>query len=234
VNYRDVPDPPRGDTPPGDSGKRAERVVRLAVVAEVRLYRMGLTSVLSRCPEFDLVGSAGSLDETLDLLHRKAPDVIVLDMGATKSHDIVREIRCTAPEVEVVAYAVEESEQHILACARAGVSAFVPREGSERDLVEVIRALSRGELSCSGRSAAILFAQLQQMADREPTSPDLSVLTLREREVLGCIDRGMANKEIARELGIEVATVKNHVHKILDKLRVPSRARAAALLRDSA
>lgn len=234
MNHREIPDPPRGDVAPGDQGKRTERVFRLAVVAEVRLYRVGLTSILSRCTEFELVGSAGSLDETLDLLHRKAPDVIVLDMGTTNSHDIVREIRHTAPDVEVVAYAVEESEQHILACARARVSAFVPREGSERDLVDVIRALSRGELSCSGRSAAILFSQLQQMADRERTTPNLSVLTLREREVLDCIDRGMANKEIARELGIEVATVKNHVHKILDKLRVPSRARAAALLRDSA
>jgi len=230
----DIPDAPRGKPNPDDQAESLERAVKLAVVAGVRLYRLGLTSILSRCAEFDLVWSARSLEETLDRLNQTTPEVIVLDMGTTDSRDIVREIRLTAPEVDVVAYAVEESEQHILACARARVSAFVPQESSEDDLIEVIRALSKGELSCSGRSAAILFSQLQQMADPERNVPDLSALTMREREVLGCIDRGMANKEIARELGIEVATVKNHVHKILHKLRVPTRARAASLLRDSA
>jgi len=232
--YQEPPSAPYKSNGGDLRNRGSDQAVRLIVVAGVQLYREGLASILDRCPEVKLVGTASTIEEILGLLDTRSPEVVVLDMGTTGSHAIVRGIRDAAPNVDVVAYAVEESEQHILACARSKVSAFIPQQGSERDLIEVIRALARDELPCSGRTAAILYNQLQHLASRAADGPDLGRLTIREREVLNCIDHGQTNKEIALELCIEVATVKNHVHKILDKLQVSSRARAAAMLRHSA
>lgn len=221
------------DDPSASAGRATPGPIHILVVSGVRLYREGLASVLRNYEDVETVDTASTLEGSLDYVKDRSPACVVVDMGTHGSHEIVRGIRRQAPDLSIVAFAVKESDQHILACARARVSAFVPSEGTEHDLIEVIRGLARGELICSGRTAAILYRQLQSMAALTEKRPDLSVLTLREREVMEGIARGETNKEIAGSLGIEVATVKNHVHSILEKLRVPSRTRAAALLERS-
>jgi DNA-binding NarL/FixJ family response regulator len=132
----------------------------------------------------------------------------------------------------VVAFAVaEENEEEILACAEAGVAGFVPRDASVEGLKSVLQAATEGHVLCSPRVTAVIVRRVAGLANsRFPDAGQFS-LTRRESEIVGLIDAGLSNKEIAAQLNIETATVKNHVHSLLEKLRVRRRAEAAAIVR---
>ena len=118
-----------------------------------------------------------------------------------------------------------------MACAEAGVAGFVTRDQSLADAVGVVESVTCGESACSPRTAAALLRRVAVLSgQRKPPEPPVG-LTLRERQIAGLIARGRSNKEIARELSIEVSTVKNHVHHMLEKLGVAGRAEAAARVR---
>jgi two-component system nitrate/nitrite response regulator NarL len=128
-----------------------------------------------------------------------------------------------------LAFAVEEVTSEILHCAEAGAAGYVTEDASIDDLVAAIESIAREELLCSPRIAAKLFGRLSESADRRATDPyQLRTLTSRERQVFDCIRLGHSNKEIARKLNIAEPTVKNHVHRLLEKLEVATRAQAAA------
>jgi two-component system, NarL family, nitrate/nitrite response regulator NarL len=214
-------------TPAHANGK-----ISLLVVADVRLHREGLSSTLDRRQNLTVVGRAADRDAALKLLGWTCPDVVVLEMATRDSLEIVRAIGHEAPSVKIVAFAVEELDSEILACADAGVAGWVPRAGSVDDLVAAIESADREELLCSPRMAAKLFRRLASFSRVVPKPQRNSPLTRREREIFALIERGLSNKEIARHLNIEVATVKNHVHSILGKLQVTTRGEAAAIHRD--
>jgi DNA-binding NarL/FixJ family response regulator len=206
-------------------------LINVVVVAEVRLYREGLVGSLACREGLRVVGSAADRHHAVDLVSAVQPDVIVLDMATRDSLEIVSEIRAAAPNINILAFAVEESERGIFACAQAGVAGYVTCEGSMDDLVATIARCTRGELVCSPRITAMLFRRLGSLASGPEKRAEGTVLTAREAQIVGLIDGGLSNKEIAGRLGIEVATVKNHVHNILEKLSVTTRAEAAARLR---
>jgi two-component system, NarL family, nitrate/nitrite response regulator NarL len=205
--------------------------VRVLVVAGVRLYREGLAANLGAREELSVVGSAASGDTARELVASLKPDVIVLDMGLSAALNVVRAIRGDAPTVKIIAFAVEDLDFEVIACAEAGVSGYVPCEASIDDLVEAIKNLTRGEVYCPPRVAASLFQHVASLASvvRHPSGN--RSLTRREREVVALIDAGLSNKEIALRLHIEVSTVKNHVHNLLEKVQATSRTQAAARLR---
>jgi DNA-binding NarL/FixJ family response regulator len=136
------------------------------------------------------------------------------------------------PEVKVVAFAVPETESDIIACAEAGVAACVTREASFGELVATIERVGSGESLCSPQVAAVLLRRVATLAAARSVEP-ASALTGREREILDLIDEGLSNKQIAQRLCIELPTVKNHVHNLLEKLDVQSRYEAAALMRNN-
>ena len=130
-----------------------------------------------------------------------------------------------------MALGVSEAEDDILECAEAGIAAYVLREGSIEDLVETLEATVRGELCCTPKVAATLMRRLAALAATQPSALDATHLTSRELGILRLIERGLSNKEIAGRLFIEVSTVKNHVHHVLEKLQVRTRGEAAARYR---
>ncbi|MEP6762807.1 MAG: response regulator transcription factor [Gemmatimonadaceae bacterium] len=204
--------------------------VRIMVVSDVRLYREGLASSLCQIDGFNVVCTARYADEAARLAACR-PDVLVLDMGARGSVDVIRRVASSDSGTRTVAFAVEETERGIVTCAEAGAAGYVARDATLDDLVNTIRSVSRGELLCTPRIAAALFRALHASAPRPEPDQLALTLTAREREIAPLIDRGFSNKEIAAHLHIEVATVKNHVHNLLEKLHVASRGEAAARLR---
>jgi len=213
---------------------RAQTHVKIAllIVADVRLYREGLSSSLSRREHLAILGEARGREEALALVASTRPDVVVLDMAARESLATAKAISLGAPSVKIVAFAVEELDRDIFACAEAGVAAWVPCEGSVEDLVATIERAAREELVCSARMAAAMFRRLASLTKTPQQAITASPLTGREREIVVLIERGLSNKEIAQRLNIEVATVKNHVHSILGKLHVSTRGAAVASRRD--
>ena len=205
--------------------------VRVLPVAEVRLYREGLASNLASRKNLDVIGTAANRDEALALVASSRPDVVVLDIATRDSLEIVSAISSSAPNVRILAFAIEELDREILACAEAGVAGYVPCEASTDDLVAAIESVMRGELLCPPRTAALLLRRLASLAKGGQAQTRGLSLTGRERETVALIEEGLSNKEIAQRLHIEVATVKNHVHNLLEKLHVNTRAQAAAHLR---
>lgn len=216
-----------------DVESQAERAcMRLVIATETRLYRDGVAQALQMHGEahnvrFE-VTACSSATETLERLRASGADVMLLDMSMAQSFELVRAAREIVPDVPVLALAVAERDNDVLACAAAGVSGYVPRECSLAELVAAIQRATRGELLCPPRIAASLFRRIgsftSSIAEKAPGVP----LTGREMEVAQLIRRGFANKQISRQLNIEVATVKNHVHNILEKLQVRRRGEIAA------
>ncbi len=203
-------------------------MIRVLIVAEIRLYREGLAEMLQGEPEIDVVATASGADEAVRELRERQPDVVLLDVAIPENAWLARALMAAVPGARIVALAVPEIEQEVLACAEAGVAGYVTREGSVEDVVAAVSAVARGEVLCSPRMAASLFQRVATLAlERSPASIETR-LTNRELEILDLIDQGLSNKEIARRLTIELSTVKNHVHNILDKLNVNRRAEAAA------
>jgi DNA-binding NarL/FixJ family response regulator len=128
-----------------------------------------------------------------------------------------------------VALGMHESETEIIACAEVGVAGYVPRGGSLSDAFEAVEAVARGEMRCSPRIAGFLFRHIATLShDRAGPAP-AAALTAREAQILKLLQEGLSNKMISRNLGIELPTVKNHVHSLLGKLGVHRRAEAVSL-----
>jgi two-component system nitrate/nitrite response regulator NarL len=202
--------------------------LRVAVVAEVCLYREGIANCLALRRETEVVATAGQRLDALDLLRRTHPDVLLLDLATPGAAEIVREARGAT---RVVALAITETADGVLACAESGVCGYVTRDASMEDLVRTLQAVARDELVCPPSIAASLFRHVGELASRRDGAQAPDALTPREREVVALIGQGLSNKEISRRLTIGLSTVKNHVHNVLEKLHVSRRSAAAARLR---
>lgn len=204
-------------------------VIRVMIISAIRLYREGLERVLGEDEHIDIVGTAALVREALGNLDTIKPDVVLLDVAANNLATSIQQILEQAPRTQVVALSVPDNDDELIACAEAGVSGFVTRDGSVEELIASIKAAAAGELSCSPRVAGLLVKRVAALATKHHKDSLVTSLTCRELGILELIGQGHCNKEIARALHLEVATVKNHVHNILKKLRVNHRAEAAAL-----
>lgn len=204
---------------------------RVLVLSDVRLYREGLVASLVHYADISVVGSGPVGGNALPHVGEVVPDVLILDFAASDSLGLARLVHTQSPTVRVVAFAVRELETEIVACAEAGISAYVGPDSSVEDLVCAVKCALHDELYCSAGMAGLLFRRLGVLARGQPQPESSTLLTLREAEILRLIEQGLSNKEIARELRICGATVKNHVHNVLRKLSVRRRGEAAAHLR---
>jgi two-component system, NarL family, nitrate/nitrite response regulator NarL len=201
---------------------------RVFVLSDIRLLREGIVSALSLQSSVQVIGSS-DLSEPPGRIANLRPDALLIDI--TGGLDAGHSIRGSMPATKVVALGVAEVEQAVMACASAGVSGFVTPGGSINDVVAAVHAAVRGELVCSPRTAAMLLRRVGLLNGRPPADTDKSSLTQREQDIVLLLNDGLSNKQIARSLNIQNATVKNHVHTILSKLRISRRGEVAAQLR---
>lgn len=221
-------------TPPDPSVERHQLTTcaRVLIVSDARMYRDGLAMQLAVRDGIEVVGAVESEALAKERILALAPDVILVDMALPGGLNGARAIAATRANAQVIVFAVPDNEVDVPACAEAGVAGFVTRDASADDLVAAVLGVARGEIVCSPKSATALYRRLASLsASKELASPPVE-LTSREREICALIDRGLSNKEIARLLGIGVATAKNHVHHILEKLQVGRRRDISARLRN--
>jgi two-component system, NarL family, nitrate/nitrite response regulator NarL len=203
------------------------------VVAQVRMYEDGLRDAIEADARFRVLGTASGRHAAIDLIRglERPPEVVLVDVGVEEGLLAVRALRREWPETAAIALAVHEVEADVVAWAEAGAAGLVGREATLARLKDVIESVGGGESLCSPRTAAVLLRRVAALADEQRGSRFPSPLTTREQEIVRLIERGLSNKEIATRLRIELPTVKNHVHSILEKLRVSRRGEAVAVLR---
>jgi two-component system, NarL family, nitrate/nitrite response regulator NarL len=204
--------------------------VWLFMVSPVRIHREGLAHLLQAEPGIHVAGAAGGVEEALALLPKSRANMVLLDI----SMDGERETRRRLGEfgdLRVLVLGIVECAHEVVAYAEAGICGYVTQDDSLADLVDTIRRAARDEFSCSPSIGAILLHRVAALAQHGAVAPEMRYLTIRELQVVELINEGLSNKEIARRLNIQLATAKNHVHNILEKLSVGCRGEAAAKIR---
>jgi two-component system nitrate/nitrite response regulator NarL len=196
----------------------------------MRIYREGLADVLAQQQSISVVGVAARISELTPLLKAAAVDIVLFDLTADDGLAALQ-LLSSYVQLKVVVLGLSEEESHIVACARAGIAGYVTLEATVEELTQRIREAAVGEFSCPPRVAATLLRSLALSRVADDTRTSAARLTPRESEIVQLIERGMSNKEIARHLTIQLATVKNHVHNILEKLAVGGRAEAVRAVR---
>ena len=206
--------------------------MRVIVYSKVRLFCEALAGWLRSSSPIDEVGSVCQVTSLICAIERQPPDIVLFDIHNDTSLDEARGIAHRKPSIPLLAIALPEVADRVIACIDAGFNGYFPRDASLDELYPTIQKTLDGECECSPHVAASLFEELRSR-QRGSIEPSVGDLTKRECEVLELLGEGMCNKEIARQLDISVATVKNHLHHIFGKLQVNGRVQAVAKLKES-
>jgi len=207
-----------------------EDLLRVFVLSDVRLYSDGLAALLASDPTITVVGAAAVSEPARNRVLAVRPDVLIVDAPSFHRTDFVRQIVAELPSLLVVVCGVSEHADEVIACAQEGAAGYIHRDATAEELIQTVKSVKRGELPCSPHIAALLFRKMASLAKPGATGSQPTP-TYREHQVISLIERGLSNKEIAAALGIELTTVKNHVHHILAKLDVRRRGAVRAGLR---
>jgi DNA-binding NarL/FixJ family response regulator len=198
----------------------AEATIRVLCVDDHPLVRKGIASILANEADMELVAEAGNGQEAVDMFRELHPDVILMDLRMPQLDGIeaTRTIRGDDPEARIIALTSYDGDQDIYRALEAGVRGYILKEMVHTEVVRAIRTVHTGKRLMPPEVAERLSEYFPQVA-----------LTPREVEVLGCVARGLANKEIAHKLGTANGTIKMHVQNILEKLGASDRTHAVTL-----
>ena len=194
--------------------------IRIVVVDDHYVVREGLRSLFERHADFVFAGQATNGAEAIEVHRELKPDVIIIDLGlpVLSGVEAIRAIHKSTPEARILVLSNFEGDEDIHNSFAAGASGYILKHRSGEQIVPAIRALMEGK----GWIPAEIAQQLQVRKFSE-------TLTLREREIVLCIAKGEANKQISTSLGITEETVKSHVKNVLAKLQAKDRTEAVTL-----
>ena len=199
--------------------------IRLFLVDDHAVVRMGLRMLLEGEPDFEIVGEADRVSEALAHIPQSNPDVILMDIGLPdlSGIDATREIKRLRPEIAVVALTIHEDEEYFFKMLEVGASGYVPKRAAPEELLTAIRSAAVGEVYLYPSLAKLLVKDYlgQQQSKTKAT---LDELTAREQEVLALLADGASNSEIADKLTISPKTVSRHRENIMEKLNLHSRS----------
>ena len=209
---------------------------KVLVIDDHVLFREGLISLFRTLPDFQIVGEAENVHEGVENARALRPDIILMDfslpdgtgLDATKA--ILREI----PECKIVFLTVHETDDKLFAAIRAGAKGYLPKNVAGQSLISGLRSLARDEVVFSRKMTSRIVEELSHSNLESKLSEEiLSKLTPRELDVLGELQTGAANSEIAKRMFLSENTVKHHIQNILSKLGVENRRQASQLARQA-
>ena len=204
------------------------RTTRILVADSATVLRVAVRSVLEAEKDF-IVVEAASLDEIVAFDEDDAPDVALVDLDLPPRGGIaaVKALE-TAGCSEIIVWGFRAERSLVFAAIRAGASGFLRKEISPQGLVRALRGAARGEAPLSRDLVSLVIDAVHDLGRDARSRDRASVLSTREREVLGLVAGGARNRQIAAALAISEFTVKRHVQNILHKLDLPTRQAAAA------
>jgi Response regulator containing a CheY-like receiver domain and an HTH DNA-binding domain len=192
--------------------------IRILIVDDHPVVRAGLTSMLGTQAELEVIGSASSGEEALEIIHRSAPDVILLDlrMPGLNGIDMLLAAKKSGSPSRAIILTSYETDEDIYRAVQAGAQGYLLKDTPLKVMLEAIRTVNGGKRYIPRQIA-------QRLAERMMRTE----LTARELEILKMLAKGPTNKQIGHALGISDYTVRNHVNSIIEKLEVSDRTEAA-------
>jgi len=199
-------------------------MIRVAIVDDHAVVRRGLEQLLAAESDIDVVGTATDGAEAHALLATASPDVFLMDlsMPGVDGVEATRRILADAPDAHVVVLTSFSDRQRIVDAIEAGASGYILKDADPAEVADAIRVAAAGDSPLDPKAARVL---LDTRREQRPGAADN--LTAREREVLDLVGQGLANKQIARRLGIAERTVKAHLTNVFQTIGVADRTQAA-------
>ncbi len=194
--------------------------IRILIADDHPIVREGLVAIIRRRTDMMVVGEAATGREAVELYHQTKPDIILMDLRMPEMDGVeaIQAIRGKDPNARIIILTTYDSDEDIYRGLRSGARAYLLKDAGREALLEAIRAVHAGKALIPGHVAAKLAERMME--------PDL---TPREIEVLNLLAQGKTNRQIARELGVALGTVKSHVNNILTKMGAEDRTQAATL-----
>lgn len=202
--------------------------LRILLVDDHEIVRLGIKSLLERYPQFEVVGEAANAQEALEKTLYFQPDVVVMDVRLPGKNGIeaTREILKHRPETKIIVLTSYAEDDILFDAIAAGAAGYVLKQIGSDDLVRALMTVGRGESLLDPAVTQKVFQQVRSHA-RQAEDEYFASLTEQELTILGFVTEGLTNKEIARRVFLSEKTVRNYVSSILSKLNVASRAEAA-------
>jgi DNA-binding NarL/FixJ family response regulator len=201
-------------------------MIRIAIADDHPVVREGLVAMLETEPDFQVVGTAATGAEAVALVARTDPDVMLLDLELPELDGVavLRRLVAEVARVRVIVFTVFDTDERIIAAVEAGAAGYLLKGAPRAELFAAVRTVAAGgSLLASVASSAVLRRVRGEVPPGGPS------LTLREREVLATLARGLGNKQIAAELGVSERTVKFHVSSLFAKLGAGNRTEAVTI-----
>ena len=204
-----------------------EGEIRVLLADDHVVLREATAELVDHQPDMKVVGQAGTGQETIAQAQELRPDVVVMDIAMPRVNglDATRCILAQCPETRVLVLTAHEDAEHVIPLLEAGAIGYLPKTVSLNQLLDAIRATSRGESVLPPSVASVVVRHMAGIRERTAECE----LTSRELEVLRLVARGLTNYQIARQLGLSVRTVEAHLTHVYTKLDVNSRTEAALL-----
>lgn len=205
------------------------QLLRLMLVDDHEVVRLGMRALLERHPTFTVVGEAATEDEAVSMALEMVPDIVLMDIRLAGGSGIeaCQKIKDVLPETKVLMLTSFAEDELLFAAIRAGASGYLLKQIAGGDVVRAIEAAARGESMLDPSLTQRVFFEVRRSIKKEEAVA-FQDLTAQERQVLLLIAEGKTNREIATELFLSEGTVRNYVSSILSKLGVSNRAEAAA------
>ena len=209
--------------------------VRIVIVDDHALFRVGIRQILEREPDFEIVAEADDARSAMDAAFATNPDVILMDLSLPSPGGIetTQRVKRELPAAAIVVLSTEEDEDALFDAIKAGAAAFILKDIAPEDLVMIIRRVVAGEYLINDKVfarpavASRVLKEFRELAVYgQEAAPIFAPLSPREVEILDNIAQGMTNKQVAYALSISEQTVKNHMSSILRKLAVNDRTQA--------
>ena len=206
-------------------------MIRLVIADDEAMVRSGLRMLIESEPDLEVVGEAADGHEVIEVVRRRRPDVVLMDIRMPRLDGLAaaREVLALPAAPRVIMLTTFDEDESVYAALRLGTSGFLLKAAPPEQLLEAIRTVHQGQaLIDPAVTVRVIDAFSRQPAPREPP-PGLGELTPRELEVLRLVARGLSNAEVAGELVVSEATVKTHVNRLLMKLGLRDRTQAVVL-----
>ncbi len=203
--------------------------MRILIVDDHEVVRLGLKSLLEQRPAFEVVADVGTAEEAIRMAKAHRPDVVLMDirLPGRSGIEACEQITTDLPDTRVIMLTSFAEDEMLFSAIRAGATGYVLKQVGSDDLIRAIEAAARGEGSLDPVLTQKVFAEVRRSIRQQDASA-FSELTEQELKVLALVSEGKTNREIAEALFLGQGTVRNYVSNILSKLNVSNRAEAAA------